>query len=627
MADPVVSYPFDPTGQAQSNRITGEQIVIVAPGDRLFHYTMPRWAPMFEAGHVLKLRDLNNSIIPLTMGVDYYLSHKFADASLATMHDIFGSISFLRRDIVGTLIADYNTLGGIWTLNPSQIAEILANRVFNPRIRTWEQVTFRPVDFPVIDHPWNLDDMVGMKEIIEMMERFYVTYLGSLDPSTGGGLINAHLADFANPHRTSANQTGAYSYAQIDNMLTQFLGINGVAFNSNRLGGKTLAEIFLDAVNIKVRNAFQADTATSATRAVTSADSEKLAGQTLQQIINSLQSSTSDASRFNGKTYEEVRADFMGGTAANADKLGGQTLQQIKSELQAATGDAVTLQGRSYDQLMQQVVTTKVNNATRADNAGGADTLNGKTASQIIAEAASVVPDVAHNAEHVFGLDFDDLVTTIVESDVYDALMPQVTLQVNPAAVTINRPNDGGNLDPDYLYTIVGEFLIPGTEVPPWWDSSQATISSSLDIFMFWKGHTNRIRLDATAFEHPSGNSFMKYYSDLLVDGQVQFGLRRLISPYKSTTGVQAYFNQVWMKFNKNLDLKHYQVFHLARNSFILRDPLTTGFWDHTSIGVSAVVWQPQENPGSVSELAEDTQAAFDAMGDHITVLIATPAA
>lgn len=627
MADPVVSYPFDPTGQAQSNRITGEQIVIVAPGDRLFHYTMPRWAPMFEAGHALKLRDLNNSIIPLKMGVDYYLSHKFADASLATMHDIYGSISFLRRDIVGTLIADYNTLGGTWTLNPTQIVEILANRVFNPRIRTWEQVTFRPVDFPVIDHPWNLDDMVGMKEIIEMMERFYVTYLGSLDPSTGGGLISAHLADFANPHRTSANQTGAYSYAQIDNMLTGYLTTNGVAFNSNRLGGKTLAEIFLDAVNIKVRNAFQADTATNATRAVTSSDSEKLAGQTLQQIINSLQASTSDARTFNGKGYEEVRADFMAGTADNANKLGGQTLQQIKTELQAATGDAVTLQGRSYDQIMQQVVSTKVNNAIRADVATNADKLGGKTASQIIAEAVAVVPELARNSERVYGFDFDELVDNIVDSDTYFNKLTYTTLQVNPNAVTVNHANDGGNLDPNYLYTIVGEFIIPGTDVPPWWDKSQSITSSVLDVYLYWKGHTNRVRLDVTAFEHPAGNSFLKYYSDLLVTGQVQFGLRKLISPYRATDGTQAYFNQVWMKFNKNLDLKHYSIFQFNRNSFILRDPLVKGFWDHTSIGVSSVVWQPQENPGSVTDLADDTQAAFDAMGDHITVLIATPAA
>lgn len=147
MADPVVSYPFDPTGQAQSNRITGEQIIVLAPGDRLFHYTMVRFAPMFEQGLNVRLRDLNNNIIQLFPGVDYYLSHHFMDASLATMHEIYGSISFLRRDIVGTLIVDYNTLGGIWTLDAAQITEILANRVYNPRIRTWEQVTNRPVDF------------------------------------------------------------------------------------------------------------------------------------------------------------------------------------------------------------------------------------------------------------------------------------------------------------------------------------------------------------------------------------------------------------------------------------------------------------------------------------------------
>lgn len=375
MADPVVSYPVDYTGQAASNKITGEQIIILPPGDRLFHYTMPRFAPFFEEGLVVKIRDTNNNVIPLVKGVDFYLGHKFMDASLATMHPLFGSIQFLRRDIVGTLVVDYQTLGGIWTISADQITEILMNTILNPRITSWEQVVERPVDFPVVDHPWDLDDMVGQKEILEVLNNFYNAYLASLDPNGAGGgsgIIAEHINNHSNPHQVTAAQTGAYTTTQVDQKLTAYLLATAQAADSLKFAGKTLAQFMADVVATKVNNATHADTADSATTAATA----------------------TNAVNFNGKSYIQVMSDVAGvkvANAAHADNADNATSATLATNSNA-------LGGKSLVQVMADVVTTKVNNATHADNADNATNatnadqaahLGGKTLAQIMLDVAA----------------------------------------------------------------------------------------------------------------------------------------------------------------------------------------------------------------------------------------------
>ena len=373
MADPVVTYPFDPTGQASTNRVVGEEIIVLPPGDRLFHYTMPKLAPFFGKNLIVKLRDLNNNVIPLTEGVDYYLSHKFMDASLATMHAIYGSISFLKRDIAGVLIVDYSHLGGIWTIDSATLGEIMLDMLRNPRITTWEQVVERTVDFPVIDHVWNLDDMVGQKEILEMMEKFYLAYLASLDPSGGGGgtgPITDHIRNKNNPHETTAAQVGAFSKTEINTLLLGYLGVQATAADSSKLEGRSFAEVTTQILANKIAAALRADTAGLADRATTADDSSHFGGLSYEEFLQYMRNSAvSSADRLNGLLPSEVKADILSGKAADSGKLDGKTLPQIKAELQAATSDAQTLQGKSLDALMTDVKGTKVNAATTADTA------------------------------------------------------------------------------------------------------------------------------------------------------------------------------------------------------------------------------------------------------------------
>lgn len=197
------AFPFDPSGLSSANRITNEQHVITAQNFRDYHYVIPDFAPFFEKDFTIKLQYPNGDVRNLTIGVDYYFSNQFLDASRACAKPVYGSISFLDTDTAGILSISYNTVGGMWNITPQEITRILAEEMRNPRITSWEQVTYLPERFPVIDHVWDLVDMVGATEVVGAIEGVKDAILAA----SGGGL-NEHINNYSNPHNTTKVQVG-----------------------------------------------------------------------------------------------------------------------------------------------------------------------------------------------------------------------------------------------------------------------------------------------------------------------------------------------------------------------------------------------------------------------------------
>lgn len=199
-----VTYPFDPTGSNPLNRIVNEQHVLTSLNDtKLYQTIIPSAAPFFTDNAVLSFRNPDQSIRVLVEGVDYYFTHLFISATKATAKPVAGSITFLDKDITGVLRLTYQTLGGVWTLDDNEIATILANMIKNPRTTAWEQITSLPFEFPVIDHEWNLADMVGASEIVEAIDGIRDAVLAG----NAGGIAN-HVNDKNNPHEVSKAQVG-----------------------------------------------------------------------------------------------------------------------------------------------------------------------------------------------------------------------------------------------------------------------------------------------------------------------------------------------------------------------------------------------------------------------------------
>lgn len=197
------AYPFDPSGTSAANRIVNEQHVITAVNFRDYHYVIPKFAPFFAESMVLRMQYPNGNVRTLTQGLDYYFSHQFLDASRACAKPVYGSISFLDTDEAGILSITYQTIGGIWTLSASEISRILAEQMRNPRITAWEQITYLPERFPIIDHEWDLIDMVGASEVVRAIDDITTTIANS----TGGGL-QTHVTNYSNPHNVTKAQVG-----------------------------------------------------------------------------------------------------------------------------------------------------------------------------------------------------------------------------------------------------------------------------------------------------------------------------------------------------------------------------------------------------------------------------------
>ncbi len=194
------AYPFDPYGTQPSNRITAEFQPLSPPELSEFLFIIPEAAPFFAESlsivHVPSMRTL-------VEGVDYMPTHLFHDASLACAKPIYGSITFFDNTLTGAGKLTYQTLGGDWVLTAQKIIDILSNKLVNPRRVTWEQVADLPYAFPPIDHDWHLDDMVGMKEVVEALD----SILAAMQQSGDQGLAT-HIADKTNPHQVTKTQVG-----------------------------------------------------------------------------------------------------------------------------------------------------------------------------------------------------------------------------------------------------------------------------------------------------------------------------------------------------------------------------------------------------------------------------------
>ena len=200
MSEVLTQYPFDPTGQNPSNRIVGEQHAISPPPWRDYHFIVPRLTPFFQQSFVLKDQTNNRT---LTEGIDWIATHRFVQASRHTARPIYGSITILDKTFIGVVTLDYQTLGGDWVLDELKLYEILLNKTINPRITTWEQVANPPCQFPVIDHQWHIEDMVGMREVRDAIDRIHASMGGG-----DGGLSTSHLTDKNNPHEVSKAHVG-----------------------------------------------------------------------------------------------------------------------------------------------------------------------------------------------------------------------------------------------------------------------------------------------------------------------------------------------------------------------------------------------------------------------------------
>lgn len=161
-------YPLDITGQAATNKVLNERQTLNPPGEPLdYHFILSKAGPYFR--DTMKLVHITTGRA-LVRGVDWMPGHKFHSASYETegiRGGIYQSILFMDRTLSGQVqLAEYQTLGGTWSLSEAKLLELASNRALDPRMVTYEEVADKPTNFPPIEHPHDIADLTGVSELI-----------------------------------------------------------------------------------------------------------------------------------------------------------------------------------------------------------------------------------------------------------------------------------------------------------------------------------------------------------------------------------------------------------------------------------------------------------------------------
>jgi hypothetical protein len=204
MVTKAYEFEFDPYGTNTNNKITKERHTITPVGNGQTNFFIPTKGPFHRRGFVLRNAATQ---LPLRPGYDYYFGFRFDQMILSgAMQPIYGAI--VMNDPQANLIVeiDYQTLGGEFVLDINQITTLLANKQLDPRTVTWAAVVDIPDELPPVPHRHNVDDMVGMNEVVarlyDLIDAQEAGYNKALQA------LLEHIADHANPHHITLADLG-----------------------------------------------------------------------------------------------------------------------------------------------------------------------------------------------------------------------------------------------------------------------------------------------------------------------------------------------------------------------------------------------------------------------------------
>jgi hypothetical protein len=198
-----ISYPFDTTGIASTNFIQNEQHTVTEANYRDYFFIVPIASPFFIDNLKVYLI-LNNVTTELLEGIGYNLALPFIGASRSIGKMVYGAITLTDSITTGEILISYQTLGGPWVCDQQQVLNVLAEKVYNPRTVTWDEVTNVQETFPPINHTEEYDDIYGQEGVINSL----IAIADAIALASGNSSNVAHFTDYNNPHRTTALQVG-----------------------------------------------------------------------------------------------------------------------------------------------------------------------------------------------------------------------------------------------------------------------------------------------------------------------------------------------------------------------------------------------------------------------------------
>lgn len=214
--------PTDFTGQALANlREDESHQLITVPGKKNRAFVCRHGAFYSKT---MKLRDSAGKL--LVAGKDYKTVYHYADISKLTGKEVMGFVVVTNSAVTSPVKVTYQAFGGPFSISADELAALLDAVDDSKFPFTWGEIIGKPTEFVPADHMHKYWQLYGLETTVTQINRIAdvwaagnnaqvrenSTYADSYLANAKAEIdkyqqqVNAHLKDFANPHRVTPAQ-------------------------------------------------------------------------------------------------------------------------------------------------------------------------------------------------------------------------------------------------------------------------------------------------------------------------------------------------------------------------------------------------------------------------------------
>lgn len=209
-----VVYPFDDTGQADTNLVLDERHTLTSVNSAPRRILLPKFAPFyvnkFKAIHLNPVGDQRE----LTQSIDFDYVLYYAAASRSTGKAVYGGIVIKDEGLNGSIILEYQTVGGKWCADTAYVYQRLLETVYNKRTTWWDDITNVQDIFPPTTHQMPIEDVMGVEELKRLLEGISEAILKA--PESVPARYIEHLLLSGNVHNLQPADLGIKNSAMLE---------------------------------------------------------------------------------------------------------------------------------------------------------------------------------------------------------------------------------------------------------------------------------------------------------------------------------------------------------------------------------------------------------------------------
>lgn len=200
-------YQVDMTGILPANLITFEKQTLTPANGVDRQLLVPIFSPYFGDSVALSYYAPDGSVVAAIKDVDYVSVGKLSEVSQLCGAEVFTSVLSLNPQLRGTVLLQYQTLGGGWGVDRQTIMRDLSLLASQSSFVGWEAVTGKPIFFPVSTHTLDIqNNTVGLSPLVAVLEGVRAALANYAESDVVA--LRTHALLNGNPHNVSQAQIG-----------------------------------------------------------------------------------------------------------------------------------------------------------------------------------------------------------------------------------------------------------------------------------------------------------------------------------------------------------------------------------------------------------------------------------